>query len=69
MNFFKLIAQSSLALSKESELELDYFSGSKIKDEELTIFQIPKHRGLFLQVLLFFSLLPPTIYRIDFCYL
>ena len=54
MNFFRLIAQSSLALSKESELELDYFSGSKIKDEELTNFQRSKYRGIFLQVLLFF---------------
>jgi len=54
MNFFRLIAQSSLALSKESELELDYFSGSKIKDEELTNFQRSKYSGIFLQVLLFF---------------
>lgn len=54
MNFFRLIAQSSQALSKESELELDHFSGSKIKDEELITFQRSKYRGIFLQVLLFF---------------
>ena len=34
MDFFKLIAESRLALSRESELELDYICGNKVKDKE-----------------------------------
>ena len=53
MDFFKLIAESRLALSRESELELDYICGNKLKDKELLIFQNKNYKGIFLQIILF----------------
>ena len=57
MNFFELIKKSKLALSKESELELNYFLSKE--DIDVVIYEDKKKikqkfKGIFLQSLLFF---------------
>ena len=57
MNFFKLLSRSKLALTKESEFDLNYFlSGNKIKQVMDEDKRRPKPilKGFFFQSLLFF---------------
>ena len=55
MNFFKLLSRSKLALTKESEFDLNYFlSGNKIKQVMDEDKRRPKPilKGFFLNILL-----------------
>ena len=56
MNFFELLSRSKLALSKENEIELNYFLSQNNIDEVLRedIKTKQKFKGIFLQSLLFF---------------
>ena len=55
MNIFKLLHQSKLALTKESELELAYLFGEHLKDIEYMKLKKPFYSGIFLQILAFFA--------------
>ncbi|MDC0373172.1 hypothetical protein OAN04_05505 [Candidatus Pelagibacter ubique] len=55
MNIFKLLHQSKLALTKESELELAYLFGEHLKDIEYMKLKKPFYSGIFLQILAFFG--------------
>lgn len=54
MNFFKLIRQSQTAFVKESELELGYLFGKKLKEIEYMKLKKPKYSGVFFRSLVFF---------------
>tara|TARA_B110000027_G_scaffold60438_2_gene65088 strand:- start:10391 stop:11872 length:1482 start_codon:yes stop_codon:yes gene_type:complete len=55
MNIFKLLHQSKLALTKESEIELAYFFGEHLKDIEFLNLKKPWYSGIFFQILAFFG--------------
>jgi len=56
MNFFELLSRSKLALSKENEIELNFFLSQDNIDEVIRedITNKQKFKGIFLQSLLFF---------------
>ena len=55
MNIFKLLHQSKLALTKESEIELQYLFGEHLKDIEFLNLKKPWYSGIFLQIIAFFG--------------
>ena len=55
MNIIKLLNQSKLALTKESEIELAYFFGDHIEDIDYMKLKKPWYSGFFLQILVFFG--------------
>ena len=55
MNIFKLLLQSKLALTRESEIELAYFFGEHLKDIEYMKLKKPWYSGIFFQILAFFA--------------
>lgn len=57
MNFLDLFKQSQIAFSVESELELCYLFGKKLKEIEYMKLKKPRFRGLVLQSLGFFYLI------------
>lgn len=52
--FFKLIRQSQAAFAKESELDLGYLFGKKLKEIEYMKLKKPKYSGVFFRSLVFF---------------
>lgn len=54
MNILKLVRQAKVALAKESELELGYLFGKKLKEIEYMKLKKPKYSGVFFRSLAFF---------------
>ena len=67
MNIFKLLLQSKLALTRESEIELAYFFGEHLKDIEYMKLKKPWYSGIFFQILAFFAkILILLLYNLNF---